>query len=375
MKNIIEFGEGITYLNEVTEYKLNGILVKDKFSLPNGIFNKVLTGCGGTTIALEDNRKTIICSPRITLLKNKHGQYPNTMLVIGGINKSEIVNYINNIDIHKILVTYDSLYKVLDIITDIDNWHIVVDEFQCVLTDSSLKSVTEMNFLHGLTGIKNITFMSATPLLNKYISQMDILKDMPYYECKFTDTYKVNVFRRKVNKPINKGIEIIEMYQKGNFPALETGETSREAVIYLNSVNNIISLVKTTKLQSNDVNIICAENEDNRTKIKKSLGNGFDIGRIPLKDEKPKLITLCTSTAYFGVDMYSDNALTFVISDCNKINTTVDISTELVQIAGRLRNADNPFRYYIYFIYNTNREELDDIEFNNMIDTKTTVTL
>lgn len=43
MKNIIEFGEGITYLNEVTEYKLNGILVKDKFSLPNGIFNKVLT--------------------------------------------------------------------------------------------------------------------------------------------------------------------------------------------------------------------------------------------------------------------------------------------------------------------------------------------
>ena len=39
--------EGVTYLNEVTEYKLNGILIKDKFSLPNGIFNKVLLGCGG----------------------------------------------------------------------------------------------------------------------------------------------------------------------------------------------------------------------------------------------------------------------------------------------------------------------------------------
>lgn len=150
---------------------------------------------------------------------------------------------------------------------------------------------------------------------------------------------------------------------------------SKEAIIYLNSVNNIISLIKTTKLQSNDVNIICAENEDNRAKIKKNLGNSFDIGRIPLKDEKPKLITLCTSTAYFGVDMYSDNALTFVISDCNKINTTVDISTELVQIAGRLRNINNPFRYYIYFIYNTNREELNDTDFNSMIDAKTTITL
>ena len=64
----------------------------------------------------------------------------------------------------------------------------------------------------------------------------------------------------------------------------------------------------------------------------------FDIGRIPLKDEKPKLITAmhfhCLSLEWICILVMH---LHLVISDCNKINTTVDISTELVQIAGRLR--------------------------------------
>lgn len=65
------------------------------------------------------------------------------------------------------------------------------------------------------------------------------------------------------------------------------------------------------------------------------------------------MITLCTSTCYFGVDFYSENAQIFVISDCHIANTTVDISTELPQIVGRLRNVKNPFRSQIFFIYNS----------------------
>lgn len=49
------------------------------------------------------------------------------------------------------------------------------------------------------------------------------------------------------------------------------------------------------------------------------------------------MFTFCTSTAYAGCDFYSTNAATFVISDCNRPNTAVDIATELVQIAGRRR--------------------------------------
>lgn len=46
-----------------------------RFKLPNGILNKELTGCGGTTLALEDENKTIICSPRRKLIENKAAQY------------------------------------------------------------------------------------------------------------------------------------------------------------------------------------------------------------------------------------------------------------------------------------------------------------
>jgi hypothetical protein len=44
-KNIIEIGKEYNYLNEVRRYKINGNIINDKFTLPNGIFNKQITGC------------------------------------------------------------------------------------------------------------------------------------------------------------------------------------------------------------------------------------------------------------------------------------------------------------------------------------------
>ena len=60
----------------------------DRFRLPNGILNKELTGCGGTTLALEDENRTVICSPRIRLLENKAAQYKNALLVIQGVSEN-----------------------------------------------------------------------------------------------------------------------------------------------------------------------------------------------------------------------------------------------------------------------------------------------
>lgn len=68
--------------------------------------------------------------------------------------------------------------------------------------------------------------------------------------------------------------------------------------------------------------------------------------------------------------MYS----TFVISDCKKINTSIDISTDLVQIAGRQRLNCNPFRKYLTFIYNVNKEEIDDETFHNYLNKKVSLT-
>ena len=89
MKKItISIPSGFKYLSEVKDEAGN------KFQLPNGILNKEITGCGGTTLALEDEFKTVICSPRRKLIENKAAQYPNSLLVIEGVTEDKIREYI-----------------------------------------------------------------------------------------------------------------------------------------------------------------------------------------------------------------------------------------------------------------------------------------
>ena len=345
--------------------------------MPNGILNKELTGCGGTTLALEDGNKTIICSPRVKLLENKKAQYPNALLVKGGIYKECIVKYLEEVDVPKILVTYDSLYKVIKCIEDIANWRVVIDEFQCILNDSTFKADTELKLIDNLKKLPYVTFLSATPILDKYLSQIEYFDGIPYYKLDWADKYKVQVHRKKTNNPLVAAQNIVKEYLQGNYPILPDGQggeiQSKECVIFLNSVTNIVNIVKNTHLKPEQVNIVVANNEDNDEIIKK-LGKGFSNGTIPLKGEPHKLITLCTSTAYMGVDFYSTNASTFVISDCTRPNTSVDIATELAQIAGRQRLDTNPFRFHLFFIYNTNVEETTQEEFEQAMADKEELT-
>lgn len=362
-QNIIKIPTGIQYLSD---FKMED---GAPFQLPNGILNKELTGCGGTTLALEDENKTIICSPRIRLLENKKAQYPSALLVKGGINKRDVAKYLEEVKIPKVLTTYDSLWKVIECIEDMKEWRVVVDEFQCILNDASFKADTELRLLEQIKSLPYVTFLSATPILDKYIEQIPSFNNIPYYKLEWEDKYKVNLHRVQSNNPIGIAQNIVRMYKNGKYPKLDEGNVSKECVIFLNSVTGIVNIIKNTKLQPEEVNIIVANNEDNDAIIKK-LGEGYGNGTIPLKGEKHKLITLCTSTAYMGVDFYSTCATTFVISDCKMINTSVDVSTELAQIAGRQRLATNPFRNHIYFVYKTSLEDVSAEEFEAQIEKK-----
>ena len=367
LKEILKIKKGSpSYLGQI---EIDG----KPFELPNGILNKMVTGCGATTLAIEDNCKTIVCSPRVKLLDNKSVQHKNTLLVKGGVNKTTIGKYIEETPIPKILVTYDSLYKVIDCIDDYSGWRVVVDEFQCILNDASFKADTEIKLLEKLNSFPYVTYLSATPILDKYLEQIEFFKDMPYIELDWEDKELVEVHRTQVNEPLVAAQNIVLSYMRGEYPVLPTpdGELveSKEAVIFLNSVTSIVNIIKNTKLKPEQVNIIVANNDDNDAIIKK-LGEGYGNGTIPLKGEPHKLITMCTSTAYMGVDFYSECASTFVISDCTKINTSIDISTELSQIAGRQRLKTNPFRKHIFFYYNTMAGAYSEEEFEENIKNK-----
>ena len=342
------------------------------FELPRGIVNKGITGCGATTLAIEDEHKTIICSPRINLIKNKCQQHKGTLAVYGDVRNGEIEDYLRNSPLPKILATYDSVPRLNGLIKDRADWRVVVDEYQYILIDSDFKSETEIALLETLKGFPYVTYLSATPIADKYMLQMDWFKDLPYTILEWSNVEKRFVKRVQSKNPINNAIEIVRSYQKGIYPSiLVNGEKieSKECVIFLNSVTNIANIIKQTGLQSDEVNIIVAFNEENNLLIKK-LGGDFRIGSIPLKGEQHKKFTFCTSTAFAGCDFYSTSASTFVISDNKKAYTSIDIATELTQIAGRQRLECNPFRNTTTFIYNVDVGESRDNSYKSALDAK-----
>lgn len=347
------------YLGEVQSYSLDGIKVNEPLKLFKGVFNKKLPNVGGTTLVLQNDEKVILVSPRNQLLINKYKQTPNSLL-INADNKADIEEYIRTTDIPKILTTYDSLPKVLTHIKDIDNWHIIVDEFQMILLDSGFKSEIEQSLIDMIKYL-NVTFLSATPLSESclvYLSK--IFNDLEYYELEYErPIQKIQIQRIESNSPIKAIIKILnEYYVLGNYPIINN-IPSKEVVVFLNSVTNIIKIIKTLSLNADEVNIICADSTDNLNKIKKNLGNDFTIGEIAINKEDNKKYTFVTSTAFEGVDFYSDNAATFIVSDTITEHTTIDIEFELQQIVGRQRLEENIFRMYPFLIYNCRKKRSD----------------
>ena len=321
------------------------------FELPKGILNKGVTGCGATSVAIEDEHKTIICSPRINLIKNKVGQHKGLLGVYGDVKNDEIMAYLEKTETPKIMVTYDSMPRLVKLIADKSDWRVVVDEYQYLLIDSGFRSDKAIALLDVVNEFDYVTYLSATPIADKYIQKMEQFQDVSYTELIWGNRVeKIDVERIVSAKPINNAIEIVRNYQNGNFPK-EGGAVSKECVIFLNSVTNIVNIIRQTGLLPDEVNIIVAKTDENNNFIKE-LGRGYEVGTIPLEGEPHKMFTFCTSTAFAGCDFYSTCASTFVISDNKKVHTSIDIATELAQIAGRQRLACNPFRKTIVFIYN-----------------------
>ena len=307
---------------------------------------------------------------------------------------SDYAAYVNgkpwSITPFKILVTYDSYHVIKDILIKFgifDKFYTVVDEFQSILHDARFKSTTELGFLKDLelnNPQSKVLFVSATPILEEYIKQIKSFKNLPFYTL---DWYKNDPTR--VIKPdldVNympsisaKSKEIINSYLQGNYDSAivkRNGQLvevkSTEAVFYVNSVNTILNIISNNSLVPDQVNILCADTEENRKKIRTKLGNGFELGHIPIKGEPNKMFTFCTRTVYLGADFYSKCAKSFIFSDSNSDCLSVDISEDLPQILGRQRDSDNPWKNSATFYYKTTADykKMSQSDFDNLIKQK-----
>jgi hypothetical protein len=418
--------KGIRFINEWEGYRL------EDYPFPH-ILNKVLTGCGYTEYCLRNNQPLVLISPRIFLIENKEDQHPGEVFRVKN-EVEKMTNYeadvkdeaaradkkdlfseetklerIEALKWHireytytcatqkktpKILVTYDSFRHVKEALGEvIKSYQVVVDEFQSIFIDARFKSTTEIELLYQLQDLQKVCFVSATPMLDRYLDMLPEFRDLPYYEFNWDKEEPERIIKpdldvkfttRTLNEEAGK---IIHSYQEGKFDT-RLGKNgvveSKEAVLFFNSVAGICQAIRSNNLHIEDCNILCAKNEDNNKKIRDAfnkvlknenpdlkvppkLPSGLSvIGRIPKIGEPHKMFTFCTRTVYLGADFYSTNARTFIFSDSNIDCLSVDISMDLEQILGRQRLKENPWKNYARMFvrvtslkHKTTKEEFD----------------
>ena len=343
-------------------------------SFPNGILNKKECGVGNTHLAITNDEPYIIAVPTIELIQNKMAQHDNLIGVYGNMNYLDFTNQlVSKSKPTKIMVTYNSLEKVVNWLsvkdTPYTTYKLMIDEYHTMLQDYAWKDEVINQLLETALKFESKCFVSATPINPKYTPK--ILSDLDQYEIIWQDTTKIKPVRHKTNKPFQAVVNIINKYKSANYELTVSvgNETykSKEAYFFVNSVKAIKDIIDNAKLLQKEVKVICADNPRNR-----EILDGFTIDKV-LDTNKP--FTFITQKSFLGSDFYSDSGISFVVSSVSKTNTLYSISSDVFQIAGRIRTATNPFKNYIYHIYNTSMSDISREDFDKMVAQKRDYTL
>ena len=272
----------------------------------------------------------------------------------------------------KILVTYDS-YRIVQAILKllkVRDYYTVVDEYQVLLQDAVFKADVEVNFFGRLSEADRVCFVSATPMLEEYMNLLEEFNGLPYFTLDWATDDPERIVKPDLKVLTMKSVgtaalPIIRDYLIGNYKRAYrknkgTGEVeiidSKECIIFLNSIRQMLNIISKAKLEPSQVNILCADTPNNRARIRRKLGSRWKIGKVPKENEPNKMFTFCTRTVYLGADFYSDNARTFIFSDSNIESLAVDIGEDLPQILGRQRSDANPWKNCATFFYRSTVE-------------------
>ncbi len=403
---------GIRFIKDWVDNNGN-ILIEPYISSGRIVVNKQATGCGFSSYCIENYANTIIVSPRIRFIQNKVEQYndlrdPQTNQLVDPLwcfyydrkkgdqqLSLQLTDYINNRHQMgrpmKLFVTMDSFVRFCDLLEndygyDINStFRIVNDESHCLITDVKMKENTYSpvipRYLDRLFQYDNVLFLSATPIVN-FISEIPQFKANPwnYLELDWTDKTVVSYQKLSCTGPKQAFKKIYEYYAKkdgvkpaGTFDVYVQPDgtiiTSSNALIFLNSVKQIVDILDEYinvkhLIDVSDVSVICADRPENQQRLDKIPGLQI-APNIPKRGEYYTKWMFITSTAFEGCDFYTPYGRTYVIANYRVDNLAIDISKDLHQIAGRLRDQNNVFRDKLT-IYYTQKSPISDADFTKM---------
>lgn len=154
----------------------------------NCLFNKGVTGCGGTELALKNSKHTIIAMPFISLVNNKAEKREHkegVLAVHGGTPIHEMEEYIRTHEVWKIAVVYDSLPKVIKVFQDLsinpyEKCFLLIDEYHVLFAQYVFRNKAVKELLNLAPNFKEVTYMTATPIEEEFM--LIELKNLPIHE-------------------------------------------------------------------------------------------------------------------------------------------------------------------------------------------------
>lgn len=309
----------------------------------NCILNKVLTGAGGTTVALTNPKPYIIAVPFKNLITNKlQWGIDNDINILGvmeGVNDATILEYISNNKVPKIMVTYDSLEKVTELINPKD-YNLLIDESHKLVDSGDFRGKAVRGVLNSFEKYNQYCFMTATPVKDKY--QLPALTHLPKYIIQWSNISPVTVDYSVVNK------HLIEISTAIITDHLE-GRVDGTPHIFINSVDMIGKILrilfKKKFTEPKEVNVICSDTSENRKTLKDLAKRKVDIK----KAGEVNKVNFYTATAFEGCDIYDTEGISYLITDGKLNHTKVDLLTTLPQIIGRVRDAKQRNRIRVIF--------------------------
>ena len=375
----------------------------------NCIFEKGSTGCGGTTLALNQNdRNVVVAMPtRNTVqskevIRDKHnniiGKRDDVFCIWGGHNdhlKQLAAHLEKKKTFHekvKIVCTYDQIgklynrlmgrnedgsinqstqrlaYNYLDWWLYIDEMHEVINAYQ----GERREPIRQM--LDLIKVVKHVVFITATPLKEKYFFSQIFDQEGRFKVVKvvFPEWATMKIDVEKIQRPnviqeIGKEMKAY-LRNEGNL-----FEYQLNAHVFVNSLDVIISVLRRIDYLDNieRIRIVCGQGDDSNQiklvrfiekEVAKMVKEGKEIpnksylddvidGKVsPISsiNDSPKKINFYTSTAFCGADIFDKNAQIYVVTVSSRKHTYYDISTTFLQIIGRVRDCKNPTVFYYY---------------------------
>lgn len=327
----------------------------------NCLFDKGKTGCGGTTIALCNDKNYIVLVPMVNLIKNKQVQAEKDSYeifgVYAGVCYEEFTDYCQRVwgKKHplKIMSTYDSFTKVGNWLKSLHfdpyaNAQTLVDEYHMLAYWYKLKPHIMRDVMSDAAKYDNKCFMTATPL--RGMSLLRELENYPTVRVEWEEKEQKHIRLIPVRSVQKSLAELVRQ----KYAERIAGETDINLHIFINSVNTSVKIAYDLDIPPEHVRIVCSENDE------KNIYKAGNKYKIETMDTESKIINFYTATAFCGTDIYDENGVTVIASDAYKQHTLLDVSTMIPQIMGRIRNSR--YKNHALHIFSENRYDRNNSE-------------